>query len=180
MRRRACREDGWLPSSRSAGGGCEQHEHAKAASSPSLHQLHLYNKLPDLISSRSARMKPSSCSPGWSSSPSPGHRLHLCRGDETPRSRQPKRCKSMKRGPSRGHPPTTTEGEHRVPSPGWSCHPPRPACHHSQHRPCPSEKDTTRRWQLCPSNSSHHSSPWTARGRSWLSHAIGYQHLSVG
>lgn len=102
-----------------AGGiaGCRppaaQERRVKAALSPSLHQAHLRNKFLDLVSSRSAGIKPSSFSPGWSSSLSPAHRLHLLRGHETSPSRQPKeqpqlrRCGSMKHGPSRGCPITT-------------------------------------------------------------------------
>lgn len=127
----------------------EQHKHTKAALSPSLHQVHLLNKFLDLISSRSVRTKPSSCSPGWSSHASPACKLNLLQGNETSPSRQPKqqlqlqRCKSMKRGPSRGCPPAM-EWVCRVPSPGPSCLPPGPHSH-SQHGHCPSETSTAGR-----------------------------------
>lgn len=89
----------------------EQHEHAKAALSPSLHQVHLLKKFLDIISSRSARTKPSPCSPGWCSHPSPACKLSLLQSKETSPSMPPKqqlqlqRCKSRRCGPSRGHPP---------------------------------------------------------------------------
>lgn len=160
-----------------------QHEHVKAALSPPLRQVRLHNKFLELTSSRNARMKPSSRSPGRSSSPSPAHRLHVLRGDETSpfgqlkQQPQLQRCKSMERGPLSGHPPAM-ERVDRAPSPGWSCLPPQdpgPMCRrsHGQHRPCPSEDDTAGRWQPCPSNSSHDSSPWKVRGRSWLSMRSG-------
>ena len=159
----------------------EQHEHVKAALSPSLHQVHLRNKFLDLISSRSARTKPSSRSPSSSSSPSPAHGLGLLWEDETSPSGQPKQqpqlqwCESMKRSPLRGCSPTMgAQGA----QPGMELPSPQdlgPTCHRSrgQRGPCPLEKDTAGRWQACPCNCSHRSSPWKVRGRSWLSMRSG-------
>lgn len=45
---------------------------------------------------------------------------------------------------------------------------PGPTCQRSQHRPCPSEKDTAGTRQPSPSNSPRHSPPWKVQGRSWL------------
>lgn len=53
-----------------------QLRHGEAAVSPSLQQLHLHNKFLGLISTRSALTKPSLCSPGCSSSPSPAGSTH--------------------------------------------------------------------------------------------------------
>jgi len=109
----------------------EHRGHRKAASSPPLRQVHLHSKSLDLISITSARMKPSSRRPGWSSSPSPARGLHVLQGDEKPHSGQPnrqpvlQRCESTKRGRGGGC-PAAAERVCGAPSPDRAAFPPGP------------------------------------------------------
>lgn len=137
---------------RAAGSILLQHRHVKAALSPSLHQVHLHNKFLGLMSNRSAMTKPFFCSPDWSSSPPPAGSIHLLWDDGTSPCGHPKQQPLLQQGKSTKplslkRPPTcpgagAQPGED-LPSPQN----PGTTCHHSQHGPCPSEKDMLGRWQ---------------------------------